>query len=460
VKKITCDVLIIGGGPAGGVCAVTAKMNYPEKKILVVREMEVQMVPCAIPYVFGPTLGCSDKNVASCAKAEELGIETIIGKIEDVHVAKKIARTETEEIHFEKLVFATGSVPFVHASLQEALTLEGVFTVPKNKMFIDKAKSYIDTVSDVVVVGTGFIGIEMAMELKESGKNVTVVGGSKHILKASFDAEVAMQAEEILLAHGVTFIGEDRVLKVLNKNGGNCVDAVELKSGKIIDTQAVVLATGYKPNTALAVKAGISLEHYGGIWVDEYMRTENPDIFAVGDCSARRGFISKIPSKVMLASTSAAEGRVAGSSLFGLKYLKGFSGTIAIFSTMVGNTAFSSAGITEVEARKNGGEVVVGTFTGINRHPGTIPGAHKQFVKLIAMSHSGQIIGGQVVGGNETGEMINLIGLMIETNMTIYQVMFMQVATQPMLTAAPTNYPVVMAANMIAYTIENNLNKT
>jgi pyruvate/2-oxoglutarate dehydrogenase complex dihydrolipoamide dehydrogenase (E3) component len=459
LKKRICDVLIIGGGPAGGVCAVTAKMNYPEKKILVVREMKVQMVPCAIPYVFGPTLGCSDKNVASCAKADEMGIETLIGKVEDVDVAEKIAYTETEEIHFDKLVFATGSVPFVHASLQEALKLEGVFTVPKNKMFIDKAKSYIDNISNVVVVGTGFIGIEMAMELRESGKNVTVVGGSKHILKGSFDAEVAMQAEEILIAHGVTFIGEDRVQAVLNKNGGKDVDAVQLKSGKVIDTQAVVLATGYKPNTTLAVKAGILLEHYGGIWVDEYMRTGNLDIFAVGDCSARRGFISKVPSKVMLASTSAAEGRVAGSSLFGLKYLKGFSGTIAIFSTMVGNTAFSSAGITEEEARKNGGEIVVGSFTGMNRHPGTIPGAHKQFVKLIATSHSGQIIGGQIVGGNETGEMINLIGLMIESNMTIYQVMFMQVATQPMLTAAPTNYPIVMAAGMIANAIENQCKK-
>ena len=459
LKKRICDVLIIGGGPAGGVCAVTAKMNYPEKKILVVREMKVQMVPCAIPYIFGPTLGCSDKNVASCAKADEMGIETLIGKVEDVDVAEKIAYTETEEIHFDKLVFATGSVPFVHASLQEALKLEGVFTVPKNKMFIDKAKSYIDNISNVVVVGTGFIGIEMAMELRESGKNVTVVGGSKHILKGSFDAEVAMQAEEILIAHGVTFIGEDRVQAVLNKNGGKSVDAVQLKSGKVIDTQAVVLATGYKPNTTLAVKAGILLEHYGGIWVDEYMRTGNLDIFAVGDCSARRGFISKVPSKVMLASTSAAEGRVAGSSLFGLKYLKGFSGTIAIFSTMVGNTAFSSAGITEELARENGGEVVVGTFTGMNRHPGTIPGAHKQFVKLIATSHSGQIIGGQIVGGNETGEMINLVGLMIESNMTIYQVMFMQVATQPMLTAAPTNYPIVMAAGMIANAIENQCNK-
>jgi len=454
MEKITCDVLIIGGGPAGGVCAVTAKMNYPEKKIMVVREMEVQMVPCAIPYIFGPTLGNSDKNVASCAKAEEMGIETLIGKITNVDVDKKVARTDTEEIHFDKLVFATGSVPFVHASLEGALTMEGVFTVPKNKMLIDKAKSYIDNVSDVVVVGTGFIGIEMAMELRESGKNVTIVGGSKHILKGSFDPEVAMQAEEILLAHGVSFISEDRVSAILDKNGDNRVNAVQLKSGKVIDTQAVVLATGYKPNTKLAEEAGMTLEHYGGIWVDDYMRTDNRDIFAVGDCCARRGFISKVPSKVMLASTSAAEGRVAGSSLFHLKYLKGFSGTIAIFSTMVGETAFSSAGITEEVARNNAGEIVVGAFSGMNRHPGTIPGAQKQFVKLIATSHSGQIIGGQVVGGDETGEMINLIGLMIESSMTIYQVMFMQVATQPMLTAAPTNYPIVMAASMIAKQID------
>jgi pyruvate/2-oxoglutarate dehydrogenase complex dihydrolipoamide dehydrogenase (E3) component len=158
----------------------------------------------------------------------------------------------------------------------------------------------------------------------------------------------------------------------------------------------------------------------------------------------------------MLASTSAAEGRVAGSSLFSLKYIKGFNGTIAIFSTMVGKTAFSSAGITEEEAINNSGEVVVGSFSGMNRHPATIPGAQKQFVKLVVMRHGGQIIGGQIVGGDETGEMINLIGLMIETNMTIYQVMSMQVATQPMLTAAPTNYPIVMAAIMAAQQIEQH----
>ncbi|BDY13926.1 NADH oxidase [Hydrogenimonas cancrithermarum] len=433
---------------------MTAKMNYPEKKILVVREMEVQMVPCAIPYVFGPTLGSSEKNIASCGKADEMGIENLVAKVEEVDIDGKIAYTPTHRIDFDKVVFATGSIPFVHASLEPSLALDGVFTVPKNKELIDKAKKYCDSVTDIVVVGTGFIGVEMAMELRESGKNVTLLGGSPHIFKGIFDREIAAQAEEILSSQGITFIGGDRVAAILDRNGDNIVDAVQLESGTIIDTQAVILATGYKPNTELAEKAGLPLGDYGGVVVDEYMRTKNGDVFAIGDCSARRGFITREPSKVMLASTSAAEGRVAGSSLYSLKYMKKFNGTIAIFSTIVGDTVFASAGITEEDALRNGGEIVVGSFNGVNRHPSTIPGAQSQFVKLVAMRHGGQIIGGQVVGGNEAGEMINIIGLMIENNMTIYQVMSIQVATHPMLTAAPTSYPIVMAASMTANAME------
>ncbi len=448
MEKKVCDILIIGGGPAGGVTAVTAKMNFPEKEVLVVREFEKQLVPCAIPYIFGETLGCSDKDVASCGAAAEMGISTLLGEVRDIDFKDKIAFTMQEAISFDKVVFATGSKPFVHESLRHALAMEGVFTVAKNKALIDKAKAYLESKNDVVVVGTGFIGIEMAMELVSSGKNVTVVGGSRHILKGAFDSEIAAQAELLLAEAGVTFIGSDRVTAIIDKNGDNTVNAVALKSGKVIDTDVVILATGYKPNTELAQKVGVFLGHYGGIWVDEYMRTKNHDVFAVGDCSARRAFITKTPSKVMLASTSAAEGRVAGSSLYGLKYIKGFSGTIAIFSTMIANSAFSSAGVTEDEARAAGMDIVVGTFSGMNRHPATIPGAQKQLVKLIVTRNGGQIIGGQIVGGSETGEMINIIGLMIESAQSVYKVMSIQVATQPMLTAAPTNYPIVMAAIM------------
>lgn len=455
MKKVSCDILVIGGGPAGGVSAVTAKMNYPQKEVLVIREFEKQLVPCAIPYIFGKTLGSSEKNVVSCSMATEMGISTMLGKVEDIDLEKKIAYSKTSIISFDKLILATGSQPFVHNSLKHSLELEGVFTIPKNKILIDSLKSYSDDKKNIMIVGSGFIGIELAVEFASSGKNVTVVGGSTHILPNAFDEEIAIQAEEIISSYGIKYIGNDRVIEIIDKNGDNIVNAVKLKSGKIIDADVVVLATGYKPNTELAQKAGVSLGYYGGIWVDEYMRTQNHDIFAVGDCSSRRDFITKEPSKIMLASTSAAEGRIAGSSLYDIKYLKGFSGTIAIFSTMIGKTAFSSAGVTLAQAKEAGLDVVVGEFSGMNRHPATIPNAQKQFVKLIAMRHGGQIIGGQIVGGEETGEMINLIGLIIESHFDIYRVMSMQVATHPLLTSAPTSYPIVMASIMATKAIES-----
>jgi pyruvate/2-oxoglutarate dehydrogenase complex dihydrolipoamide dehydrogenase (E3) component len=454
MKKINCDVLVIGGGPAGGVSAITAKMNYPDKEILVIREHEVQLVPCAIPYVFGETLGCSDKNVASCAAATEMGISTLLGEVKDVDTQNKIAYTDKEEISFDKLIFATGSVPFVHKALEHSLKLQGVFTVPKNKNYIDKTKDYLEDKENIVVVGTGFIGIEMVMELAELGKKVTLIGGSKHILKGPFDEEIAIKAEKIMLAKGVNFINSDRVSEIIDKNNDGIVNGVKLSSGREVPADVVILATGYKPNTDLAKKAGISFGHYGGIWVDEYMRTANHDIFAVGDCCARRTFITNTPSKVMLASTSAAEGRIAGGSLYGIQYVKGFNGTIAIFSTMIGDTAFSSAGITEEQARNSNANIVVGSFSCMNRHPATIPDAQKQFVKLIVSKNGGHIIGGQIIGGKESGEMINIIGTIIEARLTVYNVMSMQIATQPTLTAAPTNYPIVMAAIMAVKEIE------
>ena len=454
MEKVTCDVLIIGGGPAGGVCAMTAKMNFPDKEVLVVREQELQLVPCAIPYIFSETLGSTENNIASCAPAEQFGIKAIVDTIVSIDTQSKTALSNDREIHFDKLVLATGSIPFVHPMLEHSLDIEGVFTVPKNVTYIDKMQHYIDTKKKVTVVGTGFIGIEMAMEFAENGKEVTVIGGSKNILKNSFDPEIAIKAEKIMLDAGINYVGGDRVAKIIDEDGAVC--GVELQSGKILDTQVVVLATGYKANTELAEKAKMKFGHYGGIWVDEYMRTEDHDIFAIGDCAMRRHFITKEQSKVMLASTSSAEGRIAGSSLYGIKYLKHFSGTIAIFSTMVGDVAFSSAGVTHTGAKEGNADVVVGAFEGMNRHPATMPGAQKQYVRLIAMRNGGQIVGGQIVGGVETGEMINLVGMMIESEMTVYQVMTMQVATQPKLTASPPMYPLIVAATMMAQEISQS----
>lgn len=444
MKNINCDILIIGAGPAGLVAASTASENYPTKQIVVVKEYEKGQVPCGIPYVFGDVLGDVEKNAMPCG-GDVANIVKVVDRIQKVDIDSKTVTGKENTITFDKLIFATGSIPFVHKNFEETLKLENVFTVEKSYDEVKRLKDYVEQIdiNKVVVIGTGFIGVELAEQLKNSGKDVTVVGGG-HILANAFDEDMAIKAEEIMKQKEIKLSLGQHASGVIEDN--NKATAIELCDSTTIDADVIVLATGYKPNTSLAQDAGLKLARYGGIWCDEYMRTKNKDIFAIGDCCGRRDFITRDPSKVMLASTSAAEARVAGSSLYSLKNLKGFNGTIAIFSTMIGDCAFASAGVTEHRAKQENIEYVTGYFEGMNRHPGTIPDASKQSVKLIAMKNSGQIIGGQVVGNKEAGEIINIIGLAIESGLTVHNIISLQVATQPLLTAAPTTYPIIKAA--------------
>ena len=440
------DILIIGAGPAGMVSAMTAVQHNLTKKITVIRSNEKSQVPCGIPYVFGATLGSVEKNAMACGGNPIADmIEKLIDTVEKVDIENKTVYSQNYEIHFDKLIFATGSIPFVHKNFTDALRLENVFTIDKEYSKVEKLKNYLADKEKVIVVGTGFIGVELATELASDNKDVTIIGGG-HILAGSFDKDMAIKAEEIMIAKGVKLALGQHANHIVEKN--NLASGIELCDKTVIEADVIIFATGYEPNTKLAREAGLKLARYNGIWVDEFMRTKNKDIFAVGDCSGRRDFITRDPSKVMLASTSAAEARVAGSSLYSIKHLKGFNGTIAIFSTMIGEKAFASAGVTEARAKEENIDYISGYFEGVNRHPATIPDASKLSVKLIAMRESGRIIGGQVVGSKEAGEIINIIGLAIESELTLYSLISMQVATQPLLTSAPTTYPIIMAAQM------------
>jgi len=439
------NILIIGAGPAGLVAASTAMESYPTKKIIVVKSNEKGQVPCGIPYVFGKTLGDVEKNAMPCG-GSNANVEILIDTITSVDIENKIVSSAHHSIKFDKLIFATGSIPFVHKNFQDALHLENVFVIEKEYEKVKTLKNYIDTQKKILVIGTGFIGVEIATELASLDKEVTIVGGG-HILAGSFDEDMASMAEEIMQNLGVTLALGQHAKQVISENGK--AKGILLCDGTLLKADVIILATGYQPNSKLAVDAGLKLARYGGIWVDEYMRTKNKDIFAIGDCSGRRDFITRDPSKVMLASTSAAEARVAGSCLYEIKNIKGFNGTIAIFSTMIGKRVFASAGVTQKRAEDENIDFVVGFFEGLNRHPGTISDASKQSVKLIAMKSSGQIIGGQVVGDKEAGEIINIIGLAIEVGLTVHALISLQVATQPLLTAAPTTYPIIKAAQNV-----------
>ena len=446
MAKTKTDVLVIGGGPAGIVAATVGRRCYPEKKFLLVRKAKEAIVPCGIPYMFG-TLEKSEQNIIPDDVLAKAGVELVVDEVVSISREHKSCKTAGgSEIEFEKLVLALGSVPKIPGWLKGA-DLPGVLIVPKDKEYLDKALEYLKACERIVIVGGGFIGVEVADELRKRGKDVTIVEILPHILGLVFDEEVAVQVEGLLKERGIELrtgvgvkeiVGEERATGVL------------LESGETLPADAVILCMGYRPNTSLAEEAGIKTNELGFIRVDEYMRTDDPDIFAVGDCAEKRDFLTRRPSAVMLASTACAEARIAGMNLYRLSSVKTMGGTIGIFSTCIGEIGFGAAGLTENMARKEGFDIVVGSFSGVDKHPGSMPGAHRQFVKLIVAKESGVVLGGEVVGGPSTGELVNLIGLVIQNRMTINSIVTAQIGTHPLLTAPPTAYPLIKAAEAVA----------
>jgi len=439
------DVLVIGGSAAGIVVATTGKSFYPDKDFMVVRKEEKVLVPCGIPYMFG-TLENSGQNVVPDAVLSNAGIKLKIGEAILIDQKNKSCKfSDGQEVGFEKLVLATGSTP-VRPSWLKGADLENVYTIPKNKEYLDSLKAKLDKLKNIVVIGGGFIGVELADELAKAGNNITLVEIMPYILSLAFDKELAVKAEEILESRGVNIKAGVGVREI---TGDGKVTGVVLNDDETLETDAVILSVGYHPNTELADKSGLEINKLGFIKVNEYMHTNNLDIFAVGDCAEKFSFLTRTLKGLMLASTACAEARIAGMNLYKLSIVRSFSGTIAIFCTAIGDTAFGAAGVTENLANERGFEIIAGTFEGIDRHPGTLPDTQKQIVKLIASADSGVILGGEVIGGKSVGELVNLIGFVIQNRMTVDSILTSQIGTHPLLTAPPTAYPLIKAAEII-----------
>ncbi len=449
------DVLIIGGGPAGIIAATTAKHTYPDKDVLLIRKEKEVLIPCGIPYIFG-TLENSDQDVIPDTILSKDGVHLEIDEVISVNRKDKIARTVNGiDISFEKLVFATGSISYVPQWLK-GTELENVFTVKKNREYLDEVKVKLQHCKRIVVIGGGFIGVEISDELNKIGKDVTIVEVLPHILCLAMDREIAIEAEKVIRARGVklkTGIGAKEI------SGNGNVTGVLLENGEKVMCDMVILAIGYRPNSSLAKEAKLRIGYKGAIWVDEYMRTDDPDIFAVGDCVEKKCFVTRKLINVMLASTAASEARIAGENLYKLGVVKTFSGTIAIFSTVIGDTGFGSAGLTEEQAKKEGFDIVVGTSDSIDKHPGILSGAHKQKVKLVVAKKSGVILGGYVMGGISTGELINIIGMAIQNRMTVNSFLSLQIGTHPLLTASPMTYPIIKTAESLTWKVELGFRK-
>lgn len=436
------DVLIVGGGPAGIITAITARKYYKDKKIAVLRSVEKGAIPCGIPYMIS-SLKNPDDNTMPLASLAANNVTALVEKVITIDRKSKTVKTEKgAEYGYDKLVLATGSNPIIPPV--KGADLKGVYPAYKDMEYLKKAVLEIKAAGSVVVLGGGFIGVEFADELSRvAGVKTTLVEMLPQILTNSFDPEFSKMASDKLSAAGVTVI---MGIKVEEISGNGKAEKIKLSDGRVIDAGAVILGIGAVPEVAAAKEAGLDVVERRGICVDEYMRTKDLDIFAVGDCACKKDFYTRRDTPVMLASTATAEARIAGANLFSLKVIRENKGTIAIYSTYINGLVLGSAGLTETTAKKEGFEIITSTAAGKDRHPGTLPGGSDVTVKLVFSKQAGIILGGQVSGGQSAGELINLIGVAIQKRMSVSELETLQMATQPYLTSAPTVYPLVVAA--------------
>jgi NADPH-dependent 2,4-dienoyl-CoA reductase/sulfur reductase-like enzyme len=403
------DVLIIGGSAAGPVAGVTARKHYKDSRVTVIRkEKEGQvLVPCGIPYIFG-TVGAPEKNIIPDALLSGNNIDLIVDEATSIdREAKTVTTAKGNSAGYEKLVLATGAAPIKIPI--PGRDLENVFFAIKDVDYLNGLLKALDGVKDVVIIGGGFIGLEFGDELRKRGLNITIVEMLPHCLQLVFDENL-----------------------------------VKLADGEQLKADLVFMCIGVRPSTELAQKAGLQIGETKAIWVDEYGRTSDKDIFAAGDCAEKRSFFTAKASALKLASIATTEGRIVGANLFELRRRN--EGIIGGFATVIGDSGLGLAGLTETQAKAAGFEIATSEAKTPDKHPGSMPGAKQFAVKLVFERASQQILGGQVSGGSTVGEVVNVLAALIQNRTRANEIATFQYGTHPFFTPSPIVYPIANAA--------------
>jgi NADPH-dependent 2,4-dienoyl-CoA reductase/sulfur reductase-like enzyme len=441
------DVIIIGAGPAGIIAGVTAKKQNPDKHILMITEAPKGLVPCGIPYVFN-NLDEVSQNAMGPKPFVDAGGELIIDTVNSMDAESHQLKTASGESYsYEKLVFATGSQPVVPTFIP-GYDLEGISYIKKNYAYIESLQKKARGAKNIVVIGGGFIGAEVAEQLHMRGDaKVSLIELEANCFSKAFSSEMAEIATEKLREAGVNVLTSTKVVEFVGESGK--VAGVRIANGETLPADLIISSVGYRPNTDLAKDAGVRLNTIGAINVDNYGRSNLDDIYAVGDCAGTRGFITGSEDNIMLASTATAEARILGYNLFGIRIKRCFAGTLGVFSTKIHNFSMASAGLNDNSAKSANVHYIKAEFSDVDRHPGTLKDTSPLSVRLFASSTDGSILGGEVWGGDSAGEIINIISLAIQKKVSVYELVSFQIGTHPLLTAAPTKYPLIKAAEGI-----------
>lgn len=425
-------IVIIGGEAAGMSAAAKARRSAKDAEIVVYEMSEiVSFGACGLPYYVGDFYDNEDRMIArTVEKFRETGIDVRTShQVTNVFTdAKKltIKNLKTGEVFedtYDKLFVATGASavipPFEGKDLENVLTLK---TLEDGKVL--KTAALKEENKNVVVIGAGYIGLEVVEAMKKLGKEVTVIQLTDHILPDSFDADIAEVLEKEIVSHGVTLKLSEQVISL---KGSGKVEAVVTDKGEYI-ADIVVIATGVRPNTAFLKDTGIEMLPNGAIVINKFGETSIKDIFSAGDCASVYHLVRDEQVYIPLATTANKIGRIIGENLTGAKVA--FEGTLGSACLKVMDFEAGRTGLGEKEAIKLGIPYKTVFITDKNQTD-YYPGQESIFVKLIYHAETKVILGGQIIGKNGAVLRVDALAVAIYSKLTTSQLGMMDFCYAP-----------------------------
>lgn len=447
---------LIVGGVAGGATAAARLRRLDEHAeiILFERGEYISFANCGLPYYIGGEI--KEKSALTLQTPDsfnarfnvDVRVLNEVIAINPAHKTVEVKKLTTGEIyteHYDKLVLSPGAAPFKPNI--DGIDNDKVFTL-RNIPDTYRIKDYIDQKAPkkAIVVGGGYIGIEMAESLSQAGLEVTVVELMDHVI-ATIDYDMACDVHNHLRQKGVNLILKDGV-KAIEDNASGL--KVTLGNSELF-CDMVILSVGVKPESALAVQAGLSVNPRGAIVVNKQMQTSDENIYAVGDAVEITDTITGEKGFVPLAGPANKQGRIAADNICGIKSTyRGTQGTgiLKCFDLTVACT-----GITEARAKQLGLNYEK-SFTYSGSHASYYPGAVNMSVKIIFDKGNGKLLGAQVVGYEGSDKRIDVFATALYANMTIYDLTKLELAYAPPFSSAkdPVNMAGFVAENILTNT--------
>jgi NADPH-dependent 2,4-dienoyl-CoA reductase/sulfur reductase-like enzyme/rhodanese-related sulfurtransferase len=465
-------VVIVGGVAGGASCAARLRRLDEKAEILMVeRGPYVSYANCGLPYHIGGVIEKESSLLVSTeqtfrtmfaidcrTRCEVVGISPKKKTVELKNHATGQVTTEK----YDKLVLSPGAAP-IRPPLP-GIDLPGIFsvrTVPdarEIREWIEQGLSDLteehtstgfqplDKTKRAVVVGGGYIGLEMAENLAHRGLEVTIVEMLDQVM-APLDPECARLVERHLEKNGVRLALNDAVAGFKKTANGSL--EVLTKSGKAHPADLVILAIGVRPETSLAKMAGLEIGQRGGIRVDEHMRTSDPDIFAVGDAVEVKDFVTGEWSLIPLAGPANRQGRIAADVIAGRKSrFRGTQGTsvIGVFGATVATT-----GANEKLLSRLGQKDFEKVYLFPNSHAGYYPGAKTIVLKVIFRKSDGRLLGAQGLGQDGVEKRIDALAMAIQMGATVYDLEEAELCYAPPFGSAkdPVNFAGMVPADVL-----------